>query len=102
MRQERGQATVDYVGVVLLLAVVLAATVGVVAVSGLGEQVVAAMRRALCIVTGGPCDPAERAAREPCVLSAEHRSDGGAVTVSVVRVGERDAVIRERRSDGTI
>jgi hypothetical protein len=102
MRGQRGQATVDYLAVVLLVALVFAAAVGVLAVSGLGEQVVAAMKRALCIVTGGPCSVAEEAAQAPCVLSAEERSDGGSVGVSIILIGERDGVLRERRSDGTI
>ena len=92
----------DYVAVVLVIAAVFAAAVGVLVATGLGEQVTAAFRKALCVVTGGPCDEAEKAALAPCVLASDERSEGGSFTVSIVRVGDRNVVLRERRSDGTI
>lgn len=102
MRAERGQAAVDYLAVVLVVAAVLAAAVVLAGSTGLGERVVAAFKRALCVVSGQACSPAERAAALPCVLAADGRSEGGAITVAMIRVGERDGVLRELRADGTV
>lgn len=102
MRDARGQGTVEWIGIVLLVALVLAATIAVVPETGIGERVTGALRRALCVVTGGACTPAERAAALPCVVAADERSEGGAFTVALVRIGERDGILREVRSDGTV
>jgi len=95
---ERGQATVEYVGLIALVAVLLV-TGGLVAFGPvLGERVVEGFRRALCAVTGAACEPR----REPCVVASAEVRDRGEVTALAVRVGRDHAVLRERRSDGSI
>lgn len=101
MRGDRGQGTIEYMAVVLVVAGVMVAAIGLLAFSGLGGKVVDAIGRALCVVTGGACDQAAKVAG-PCVLASEQHTDGGHFSVLMLRSGERDVVLRERRSDGTI
>jgi len=102
MRTEDGQGTIEYLAVVLLVAAVIGAAAALVVVTGLGERVTAAMRRALCVVTGELCDEAQRAAAVPCVTASDRHSESGSLQVSFVRVGENDVLMRETRSDGTV
>src|SRR3954452_13594889 len=97
MTGQRGQAAVEYVGLLALVAIVL----GAGALLGGGEAVASAvgrgMQRALCVVRGGECDLDVR----PCVVSAGGVEDDGSVDVFVVRIGSDEVVLREDRSDGT-
>jgi len=95
---QRGQASVEYVGLIALVAALLVA--GGIAAFGpaLAERVVEGFRRALCAVTGGACD----LGREPCVVASEEVRERGEVTALVVSVGRDHAVLRERRSDGSV
>ena len=102
MRSEDGQSTIEYLAVVLLVAVVVGAAAALVVVTGLGERVTAAMRRALCVVTGEVCDEARRAAAVPCVTASDRHSESGSLQVTVVRVGEDEVLVRETRSDGSV
>jgi hypothetical protein len=98
MAEERGQAAIDYLGLLALVAIVLGAAALVV---GGGEAVASAvgrgMQRALCVVRGGECDLDVR----PCVVSAGGVEDDGSVDLFVVRIGSDEVVLREDRSDGT-
>ena len=98
--RQSGQATAEYVALLLLLAVVLAGAAVVVADPGIGRSVLDGVRRGLCAVTGAQC----RAplALQPCVVSRRGRSQSASLTVSVARVGADFAVVRELRSDGTV
>ncbi len=95
---ERGQATVEYLGLIALVAALLVAGGIAVFAPALTERVVEGFRRALCAVTGAACDPG----REPCVVASEEVRDRGEVTGLVIRVGRDHAVLRERRSDGSV
>lgn len=98
MGGQRGQGTIEYLAMVLLVALVLGAAAGVVAATGIGDGVLAAMRRALCVVTGMGCDrPAA-----PCVRSSERHEEGLAVDAFVVRIADRSAELRERYADGRV
>ncbi len=101
MRSQRGQATIDYLGLVALLAVVLVAAAGLAGGGGVGvaNAVLGQVRHALCIVTGGWCG-AER--RVPCVLESERDSGHVAVTILVFRLDGDRYVLREKLSDGTV
>lgn len=102
MRSERGQGTVEYLAVVLLVAGVMAAAIAVLAVTGLGEQVLREFRHGLCIVSGGVCDEAAKLATGPCVLGSRRHSDGGYINAMIVRIGSRSVVLREQLADGTV
>ena len=95
---ERGQATVEYVGLIALVGALLVA--GGIAAFGpaLAEGVVEGLRRALCAVTGTACDHG----REPCVVASQEVRERGEVTGLVVTVGRDHAILRERRSDGSV
>lgn len=101
MRCERGQASVEWVAVVALVAVVFA----VVAASATGAGATVAngvqrgVVRALCLVTGRGCLAAEV---EACAISRHGERYELGVKVLVVEVGQRGALARTVLSDGTI
>ncbi len=101
MRCQRGQATIDYLGLIAVLAVVLAAAAGLASggAPGIANAVLGQVRHALCIVTGGPCG-AER--RPPCVVASKRDAHHAAVTILLVRVDGDRYVLRETMSDGTV
>ena len=101
MRCQRGQATIDYVAIVAVLAILLGATATVASggAPGIANAVLGQVRRALCIVTGGAC-AAER--RDPCTVEIERDARHVAVTILVVRLAGDRYVMRERMSDGTV
>jgi hypothetical protein len=94
---ERGQAGLEYVGVVLLVAVVLGAVAMVADGSGIAQAVDRQMLRALCIVRGGDCDQD----RAWCPVATDRRRDIMAARILVFRVGTEETIVREERSDGT-
>src|SRR3954454_6674964 len=92
----RGQASVDYVALVALVALVLGAGAAVVVATGIGESVVAAMRRALCVATGGS------GGNHPCVVASRREMSSGELDVGVARIGTEETLLREERADGTV
>src|SRR3954447_10542769 len=98
MRGARGQATVDYLAMVLVIALVAGAMAALLATTDLGERVVAAFKRALCIVTGGPCDDV----RSPCVTSSREHTQTTRFNALIFRIGHCDVELREHRADGKV
>ena len=101
MGSERGQATVDYVAIVAVLAIVFSAALASAAVGGPGivNAVAGQFRHALCLVGGGSC-PDWRS--KPCAVSTTRRQRHFAVTVVVFRYDNDKVVLREEMSDGTV
>jgi hypothetical protein len=101
MRSQRGQATIDYLGLVAVLAVVLVAAAALASAGapGVANAAIDQVRRALCIVTGGWCGDRRR---EPCVVASERDSLHGSVTIVLVRLDGDRYVVREKLSDGTV
>ena len=103
MAGERGQATLEYVGLVALVAVVLGVALALAGGGGGGGGEAIAggvgrgMRRALCVVRAGECDLDVR----PCVVGSHGVEDDGSVDIVVLHVGSNEVVLREDRSDGT-
>lgn len=99
-RDQRGQATSEYIALLAVLAALLtvAGTVTVVGSPGIVNAVVAQLRRALCVVTGGAC-PADRV--RPCVVAALRDEHHVAATVFLVRIDDDHVLLRERLSDGS-
>ncbi len=97
---QRGQATIDYVALIAVLAVLLAAA-ATIAVSGNGvaNAVLGQVRRALCIVTGGSCPAQEQ---RPCVVASDRDTRHLAVSIVFVRLDEDHYVLREKLSDRTV
>ncbi|MEJ7893629.1 MAG: hypothetical protein WKF94_13430 [Solirubrobacteraceae bacterium] len=100
----RGQASVEYVAAVTLLALVLAGAGVAVAAPGLPEAVVRELRLALCVVGGDVCGASDAAARglEPCVVSADEHATQTGVSFLVLRAGGTDFWSVQRRSDGQL
>ena len=86
MRSARGQGTVEYLAVVLLVAFALGGGTAAVA-SAAGADIATAVPhevlRALCIVSGGDCDRD----RAPCDVDSDSRARSWAVTIAVVKLG---------------
>src|SRR3954470_17684729 len=101
MRCDRGQGTVEYLAVVLLVALVCGG--GTVAVArAAGADVATAVPHqvlyAICVVTRGDCDRD----RAPCDVGSRTATHEWSVTVLVLKGGRRRILVRERRSDGTV
>jgi len=103
IRSQRGQTAVEYLGLLLLLAVVVAALLA----SPIGGTLSDGIRAAICRVLGGDCETAaERRAdgRPPlseCVLSSSDRGINGAVKAFWVELGGGVKALREERADGS-
>jgi hypothetical protein len=98
---QRGQATIDYVALIAILALLLgtAAAVASGGAAGVTNAVLGQVHRALCIVTGGWC-PADRP--RPCVVASDRDDVHIAVKIAFFRVDSDRVVMRERMSDGTV
>jgi Flp pilus assembly pilin Flp len=95
---QRGQASVEYVAVIALVAVMVVGTAVAVGAPGLRDAVVAGFRHALCVVTGAAC----RDDLGPCTVASTEVRDRGEASALVVRAGRDHAVLRERRSDDSV
>ena len=102
MRCARGQGTVEYLAVVLLVATVLAGTATAAAAGPAGARIATAVPHqvlyAICRLTGGDCDRD----RAPCDVGSRTASHEWSVTIAVLKGGHRRILVRERRSDGKV
>jgi hypothetical protein len=101
MRCSRGQATVDYVALIAVLATLLTAALAGASAGtpGIVNAVAGQVRHALCVVGGRSCpDPRPR----PCAVATRRDARHYAVSVVVVRYDRDRYVLREVMSDGTI
>jgi hypothetical protein len=98
-RSISGQAAVEYIAVVCIVAIVFAIAGGFVlngraiAAATLGQ-----LKRGLCIVEGHDC-PEEH---PPCTVSSRGSSDDWHVDVAIVRFGAGKAAFIEHKSDGHV
>lgn len=101
MRQEGGQATIDYLALIAALAILLVGAAAVISggAPGVANAVLVQVRHALCIVTGGGC-AVERLL--PCVVASERDARHVAVTVLFARLDGDRYILREKMSDGTV
>jgi hypothetical protein len=98
-RSTSGQAAVEYIAVVALVAIVFVFVGGFV-LNGraIAAATVAQIRRGLCIVEGNDCaDP-----HEPCSVSSRGSADELHVDVAFVRLGDGRSAIVEHMSDGRV
>ena len=101
MRSTSGQATIDYVALVAVLAIVFSLALAVAAdgAPGIVNAVSGQIRHALCVVGGGPCtEPRSK----PCTVASTRDSHHVAVNLLVVRLDHDRYVLREQMSDGTV
>lgn len=94
----RGQATLEYLAVIALVAAILVLGGALAHAPAVGREVVAQMGRALCVVRGGDCD----ADREPCPTGWREDGRSWRAEVAVLRLGRGRMLVRETRSDGTV
>src|SRR3954471_19488440 len=99
MRSCRGQVSIEYLGVVVLVALVLGAlAVPALAGTDVAGAVVTQVRRALCVVSAGDCEEDRR----PCAVDTHGVRESQHVNVGFLRYGQARLTMRESRSDGTV
>lgn len=104
-RSRRGQASVEYVAVVALVGIVLAAAAALTT-GGLGDGLARGMRRGLCALTGAACPAAAATRAVPdlpaCPVARELRSEELGGAAAIVKLGLELGMRVERRSDGSV
>ena len=98
-RSTSGQAAVEYIAVVALVAIVFV-VVGSFVLNGraIAAATVAQIRRGLCIVEGHDCPEVH----PPCAVSSRSSADDWHVDIAFVRLGAGRSAIVERMSDGRV
>ena len=99
-----GQGSLEYVGLLALVATAFAVAAPAAGLAGVPAQVARVVRTGVCIVGGDVCRASDAAAAglRPCTLSDERRGGGLAVTILSVRVGGEHQWLVARRSDGSV
>ena len=99
----RGQASTEYAGALLLVALVLGAAAALAPLPALGASVLGAVRHGLCLVGAGVCSPDQARAEglDPCPVQDRANREEAAVSLGIVKLGRGDALAIERRSDGS-
>lgn len=99
-RDDSGQASIEHLGLMALVALVLlaAGAISTVAAPGVVNRVTTAMQRSLCVVTGSSCPTL---AREPCPVRRTDRTRTTRASIGFLRLGDDRALTIERRSDGS-
>jgi hypothetical protein len=93
-----GQASVEWIAVVALVAVLLGVTGTALAQAGFfGRGVTRQLARAICVVSAGDC----WRDREPCVVASDSRTSSVAAEIVLVTLGGGRIAVVEQRSDGT-
>lgn len=94
-----GQASIDYVAILAVVAVVAVAGTGVAMARGgdIAAAVRAQMARALCVVTAGDC----RRDLAPCTVASRSERLSAGVNLVVLRLDKDRTVLVDERSDGT-
>ena len=103
IRGEGGQAAAEYIAILLVAGALLAGAAAVaVAVPGVGDRVVAAVRTGICIAGGDLCRAAEAAAAglPPCLTRERGERQDTTIDIAVVRVGGHGEWQLALRSDG--
>src|SRR4051812_48773424 len=96
---ERGQASVEWIGVVTLVAVLLATGIALALPGeGIAGAFIRQFHRALCIVSGGVCD----LDRRPCPGASSSTFGDAHLNLGLVRGGRNELMLYERQSDGSV
>lgn len=100
MRQQSGQATPEYAGVLIAAAVLVLAIV--LLAPGVSDQISSGIRNAVCAVTGKDCEPTPKEALGPCPRATHDRFIDTSVTVFSGTLGGGLRYTRVKRADGTV
>jgi hypothetical protein len=95
--RQRGQASVEWLAVVALVAVMLGLGAALAQAGYVGRRVTREMARAICLVGSGDC----RRDQEPCVVGSQANRQGMTLHLLLFRMGEDKLGVIEERSDGT-
>src|SRR5215207_7720046 len=102
-RPVAGQASAEYVALLAVVCAVVAGAAAVGSVPPIAAQVASAVKHGICRVADGICTPdqARAAGLAPCLthVRSEREKLGGRVLV--FKVGRDDALLVQRRSDGS-
>ena len=93
---ERGQTAAEYMGVLLLVALITGALV----LLGLQTQIANQVGLLICRIAGGDCAAQRAAVDKDCLVSSSTSKGGVAVTVAIVKVGEESTMIKQVYADG--
>src|SRR5690242_3843526 len=97
MRDHDGQASLEWVAVVAVVATLFALGAALANAQDLGRHVTRQWARALCVVRSGDCARDQ----EPCVVASRSRAHEGGLDVELVRLGGSVLGRIEQLSDGT-
>ena len=103
-RTTAGQATIEYVAALALLAAILVLAGPAVGAPDVGKLVYGKLRLALCVVGGDVCSSAQ-AARDglsPCPMQSDLTGHEVSVTAFSVEVGHRWTLLVTPHSDGSV
>jgi hypothetical protein len=100
----RGQASLEYVGLLTAVAVVLAGAGAAAGGAAIPRAVVQVARTGICIAGGDICRDADAAAAglAPCLTGESVQGRGLAVTILSVRLGRSGSWTVAQRSDGSV
>jgi hypothetical protein len=94
---QRGQASVEWLAVVALVAVIFGLGAALAQAGYVGRRVTREMARAICLVGSGDC----RRDQEPCAVGSQVTRQGMTVHLLFISMGEDELAMVEERSDGT-
>jgi hypothetical protein len=100
-RSQAGQTAPEMTGLMLLVALVIAALV----FTGIPQTIANRTGELICQIAGGNCDNPELTGKPPltqCVTDSSQRGISGAVKVFFVELGAGVEGIKEIRADGTV
>lgn len=102
LRREDGQTSAEYIGVIVVLAAVIAALL--LGAPGVGRTITDGIKAALCQMIGSGCETplAEGEPKEPCVVSSTSGTAGIEATVGFVDLGGGKGLLVEEFSDDRI
>ncbi len=102
-RPNAGQASAEYVALLAVVCAVVAGAAAVGSVPPIAAQVASAVKHGICRVAGGICTPAEARAAglAPCLTHVRSEREQLGARVLVFKVGRDDALLVQRRSDGS-
>ena len=97
-RDQRGQTAAEYMGMLLIVSVIVAALF----TAGLGGSISGTVDRLICTIAGGgSCEQRAELPLERCLVSRSEDNANFKLFVGVVEVGKNSILIREDFSDGT-
>jgi hypothetical protein len=99
VREDRGQASLEYIAVVAVVALVLVVAGAAVAAPSIVNGVGHGFQQALCSVTGEDC---ATVVPKPCVVRAAGTDVNASVKLTFVKLGRTTALLRAVSSDGSV